>query len=131
MPTVQVRDNRRDGHQSPARAANSTLQQSNLAADPDAATRPTTGRARAPSRADQAAPPRAQLVRLPEWRIGEQRPVLMPYNLQVLATLKGRLQSQDVLPSSGNSIGDTWIVGQTPWVWIRAPGAAQADWIDP
>jgi hypothetical protein len=37
-------------------------------------------------------PPRAQLVRLPEWRIGETRPVLMPYNLEVLATYKGRLE---------------------------------------
>ena len=31
-------------------------------------------------------PPRAQLVSLPEWSIGEARPVMMPYNLEVLRT---------------------------------------------
>ena len=76
-------------------------------------------------------PPKAQLVRLPEWRVGETRPVMMPYNFEVLATYKGRLGSESMLPSSGNALGDTWIVGETPWVWIWAPGAAQADWIDP
>ena len=76
-------------------------------------------------------PPRAQLVRLPEWKVGETRPVLMPYNLEVLATYRGRLQSQDMLPSIGNQLGDTWVVGDTPWVWIWAPGAARADRIDP
>jgi len=30
--------------------------------------------------------PRAQLVRLPEWRVGETRPVMMPYNLEVLTS---------------------------------------------
>ena len=76
-------------------------------------------------------PPRAQLVSLPEWKVGETRPVLMPYNLEVLATCKGRLASEEMLPSSGNALGDTWGVGDTPWVWIWAPGAARADWIDP
>ena len=76
-------------------------------------------------------PPRAQLVRLPEWRIGEQRPVMMPYNLEVLATYRGRLGSEELLPSSGNLLGDMWVVGDTPWVWIWAPSAARADWIDP
>src|SRR5262249_12393689 len=76
-------------------------------------------------------PARAQLIRLPEWRIGEQRPVMMPYHLEALATYRGRLESQDMLPSSGNQLGDTWVVGNTPWVWIWAPGATRADWIDP
>ena len=76
-------------------------------------------------------PPRAQLVRLPEWKVGEQRPVMMPYHLEALATYGGRLESQDMLPSSGNQLGDTWVVGNTPWVWIWAPGATRADWIDP
>jgi hypothetical protein len=60
-------------------------------------------------------PPRAQLVRVPEWRIGETRPVLMPYNLQVLATFRGQLSSIDMLPSSGNQIGDMWVVADTAW----------------
>jgi hypothetical protein len=76
-------------------------------------------------------PPRAMLVRLPEWKIGEQRPVMMPYNLEVLAAYKGQLQSLDMLPSSGNALGETWVVGETPWIWIWAPGATRADWIDP
>jgi len=76
-------------------------------------------------------PPRAQLVHLPEWRIGERRPVMMPYNIVALATYKGRLAADWMLPSSGNQIGDMWVIGQTPWVWIWAPGATHADWIDP
>ena len=76
-------------------------------------------------------PPKAQLVRLPEWRVGETRPVTMPYNLEVLATLKGRLDAEWMLPTSGNHIGDTWIVGNTPWLWLVAPGATHADWLDP
>jgi len=76
-------------------------------------------------------PPTAQLVRLPEWKLGETRPVTMPCNLEVLATYRGQLQSQDMLPLSGNQLGDTWVVGDTPWVWIRAPGATRADRIGP
>jgi hypothetical protein len=55
----------------------------------------------------------------------------MPYNLKVLATYRGELPSIDMLPASGNRLGDTWVVGDMPWVWIWAPGAARADWIDP
>jgi len=56
---------------------------------------------------------------------------MMPYNLEVLATYKGRLTCEEMLPSSGNQLGDMWVVGDTPWVWIWAPGAARVDWIDP
>jgi hypothetical protein len=76
-------------------------------------------------------PPRAILVRLPQWHIGEVRPVKMPYGLEVEARLKGRLPSTDVLPMSGNSIGDTWAVGDSAWVWVAAPGTGSASWIDP
>jgi len=31
-------------------------------------------------------PPQAQLISLPDWKVGETRPVTMPYNLEVLAT---------------------------------------------
>src|SRR5262249_30096053 len=31
-------------------------------------------------------PPRAQLISLPEWKVGETRPVSMPYNLGVLVS---------------------------------------------
>jgi hypothetical protein len=55
----------------------------------------------------------------------------MPYGIEVLATYRGRQPSEYLLPSSGNHIGDMYMVGTTPWVWIWIPGAAHADWIDP
>jgi hypothetical protein len=70
-------------------------------------------------------------MRLPEGRIGKPWLVLMPYGLDVLATYKGRLASEEMLPSSGNQIGDLWVIGETPWVWLIAPGATHADWLDP
>jgi hypothetical protein len=76
-------------------------------------------------------PPRAQLMRLPEWRIGEERSVMMPYGLEVAARLKGKLLSTDRLPMSGNAIGDTWVIGDSVWVWVVAPGASSAGWVDP
>jgi hypothetical protein len=76
-------------------------------------------------------PPRAVLVRLPQWRIGEERSVMMPYGLEVAARLKGKLLSTDMLPMSGNAIGDTWVVGDSAWVWVAAPGTGSANWIDP
>ena len=76
-------------------------------------------------------PPRAVLVRLPQWRIGEERPVMMPYGLEVAALLKGKLPSTDMLPMSGNAIGDTWVIGDSAWVWVAAPGAGSANWVDP
>ena len=36
----------------------------------------------------------------------------------------------NVMPHSGNKMGDTWVVGETPWVWIWAPGANRADWME-
>jgi hypothetical protein len=55
----------------------------------------------------------------------------MPYNIEASATFKGRLKSENFLPTTNNEIGDMWIVGQTPWIWLQAPGAAKVDWIDP
>ena len=76
-------------------------------------------------------PPRAQLVRLPEWRVGEERPVMMPYGLEIVARFRGKLQSTSMLPISGNAIGDTWVIGDAAWVWVAPPGAGSANWIDP
>jgi len=55
----------------------------------------------------------------------------MPYNVKVLATYKGRLAAEWMLPQEGNAIGDTWIVGDTPWVWVCPVGGSAATWIDP
>jgi hypothetical protein len=76
-------------------------------------------------------PPRAALVRLPEWQPGTSRRQYMPYRLEVVGQLQGRLSDETLLPQSGNSIGDTWIVGNTPWVWITTPGTTSPQWIDP
>jgi hypothetical protein len=79
-------------------------------------------------------PPRAPLAGdLPPLVVGQHYLATMPYdnNLEVLMTFKGWLPSQDDLPSHRNAIGDMWLVGSTPWVWIWAPGATHADWIDP
>jgi hypothetical protein len=76
-------------------------------------------------------PPRAQLIRLPEWRIGEERPVMMPYGVEVAARLKGKLPSTGMLPMFGNAVGDMWVIGDSAWVWVAAPGAGSANWIDP
>jgi hypothetical protein len=76
-------------------------------------------------------PPRATLVRLPEWRVDTERELLMPYGLKVSAHLRGSLASTDMLPTNGNEVGHTWVVGDTAWVWLTAPGTARAEWIDP
>ena len=76
-------------------------------------------------------PPRAQLIRLPEWRVGEERQLLMPYGLKVLGRLKGCLAAEWMLPQEGNVIGETWIVGETPWVWVCPVGGSVPTWIDP
>jgi hypothetical protein len=41
-----------------------------------------------------------------------------------------RLESEDMLPSVGNALGDTWVIGDKAWVWIVALGPDPADWID-
>ena len=97
-----------------------------------------------PNQFPYRAAPRATLVKLPPPRaplagdlpplvVGQHYLATMPYdnNLEVLMTFKGWLPSQDDLPSHRNAIGDMWLVGSTPWVWIWAPGATHADWIDP
>ena len=63
---------------------------------------------------------------------GEQYTATMPYdNLEVLATFRGWLLSQDDLPSHRNAIGDMYLVGNVPFVWLFAPGASRGGWIDP
>jgi hypothetical protein len=48
----------------------------------------------------------------------------MPYSLEVLATCRGRLAAEWMLPQEGNSIGDTRVVGDTSWVWIVTSGTS-------
>ena len=55
-------------------------------------------------------PPREQLADdLPPLVVGKQYLATMPYNVEVLATFRGWLPSQDDLPSHRNAIGDTYL----------------------
>jgi hypothetical protein len=93
-------------------------------------------------------PPRATLVRAPKGpspraELAGDHPLnelgvwqflmRMPYDesIEVHGVLKGRLGSEEFLPQSGNSIGDTWIVNSVPWVWITVPGTTVPTWVDP
>ena len=76
-------------------------------------------------------PPRAELIALPPWRIGESRIVMMPYNVRALAVCRGQLPGESMPPIAGNAIGDTWMVGDTPWIWLITPGTAAPQWVDP
>jgi hypothetical protein len=78
--------------------------------DPESSSAPRAQLVRLPA-------PKALLIKLPEWRIGEQHRLLMPYGTEVVGQL--------------NHIGDTWIVGTTPWIWLVAPGLNHANWADP
>jgi hypothetical protein len=48
-----------------------------------------------------------------------------------VATYKGRLASEAMLPVTGNAIGDTWMIGDTPWLYLVTPGTSAAQWVDP
>lgn len=85
--------------------------------------------------------PRARLVRLPApppWRITELTPshideshvLMMPYGLEVRATLRGFLGALDQLPRVGH-IGDMYIVENFPWIWLQVPGTSVPTWVDP
>ena len=76
-------------------------------------------------------PPRATLVALPEWHVGEQRRLLMPYGLEVVGRLRGHSEDELYLPTKGNTIGDTWLVENTPWIWLTVPGTTAPTWVDP
>jgi hypothetical protein len=83
--------------------------------------------------------PRAKLVHPPAPRadgleplqIGSFYPVKMPYGLEVRARYHGELPSIADLPTHPNQIGDMYLVGNVPWIWLFAPGATRAAWIDP
>jgi hypothetical protein len=55
----------------------------------------------------------------------------MPYGLQVLATYRGRLTSEAMLPADGNATDDMWMIADTPWVYLFTPGISAAQWVDP
>jgi hypothetical protein len=78
------------------------------------------------------ATPRAKLVRLPDWTIGQHYWARMPYGQTILTTYRGDLPSERMLPYDGSvRLGDMRMVQGTPWVFTIARGALSPDWIDP
>jgi hypothetical protein len=77
--------------------------------------------------------PRAQLVRLPPWRVGEARMVKMPDGRLVLATYRGGLPSVDMLLNRRAQPGDAYWIdnNQSLWILTTPLGATRLSWIDP
>jgi hypothetical protein len=56
---------------------------------------------------------------------------MMPYKPGPVSHLpRGGYNLKEMLPSSGNALGDTWVVRDTPRVWIYTLGAGSGglDW---
>jgi hypothetical protein len=77
--------------------------------------------------------PRAELVRLPPWRVGEARPVQMPDGRLVSATYRGGLPSMDVLLNRSAQPGDAYWINDSRSLWILTTpiGSSRLSWIDP
>jgi hypothetical protein len=74
--------------------------------------------------------PPLRLIELTPEHIDESHRITMPYNVEVLATLRGFLDTENQLPRVGH-IGDMYVVGTTPWIYIQVPGTTAPTWIDP
>jgi hypothetical protein len=56
----------------------------------------------------------------------------MPYGIGEMTILYcGELASASMLPLSGNSIGDAFLVGEHLWVLAQPPGFTHTAWVDP
>jgi hypothetical protein len=77
--------------------------------------------------------PRAQLVRLPSWRVGEARPIQMPDGRLVVATYRGGVPSMDSLLSRSAQPGDAYWLADSRSLWILTTpiGSSRLSWIDP
>jgi hypothetical protein len=77
--------------------------------------------------------PRAELVRLPSWRVGEARPIQMPDGRLISAVYRGRLQSMDALLSRSAQPGDAYWLADSRSLWILTTsiGSSRLSWIDP
>jgi hypothetical protein len=82
-------------------------------AQPTPTVHPTVAPQKVAPRA-QPAVPKATLVALPEWHVGQEGILKMPYGLEVKARLLGHSEDELYLPQAGNVIGDTWLVENTP-----------------
>jgi hypothetical protein len=78
--------------------------------------------------------PRAELVRLPPWRVGEARPIRMPDGRLIAATYRGGLPSMDVLLERRSAQpGDAYWINDSRSLWILTTpiGSSRLSWIDP
>jgi hypothetical protein len=74
--------------------------------------------------------PRTDIFAITSEHIDQTHTITMPYGTQVSATLRGFLEQENQLPRVGH-IGDMYVVGSVPWIWIQAPGTTAPTWIDP
>jgi hypothetical protein len=74
--------------------------------------------------------PRVELVELAPSHIDQTHVITMPYGMVVRATLRGFLENENQLPRAGH-IGDMYVVGDVPWIWIQVPGTSAPTWVDP
>jgi hypothetical protein len=81
--------------------------------------------------------PRAQLVQMPQVptaisqeHLDESHDITMPYGTIVRATLRGFLGEENQLPRVGH-IGEMYVVGTVPWIFIQVPGTSAPTWVDP
>jgi hypothetical protein len=77
--------------------------------------------------------PKAELVLAHGVQSAQAYLFVMPYDgsFTVRGVFKGYLADVAQLPQSGNTIGDTWVIGRTPWVWVTVPGTSAPIWVDP
>jgi hypothetical protein len=111
-------------------------QKTNASPAPTALPQPTP--ARQPQPVFQPTPlfspaPRAELVRLPSWRVGEARPIQMPDGRLVVATYRGGVPSMDSLLSRSAQPGDAYWLADSRSLWILTTpiGSSRLSWIDP
>jgi hypothetical protein len=79
-------------------------------------------------------PPRAQLVRLPPWRVGEARTMRMPDGRLISAVYRGGLPSIDMLLERRSAQpGDAYWIDSNRSLWILTTpiGSSRLSWIDP
>ena len=99
------------------------------------------GRAGVIGRERQAPVPRAELVKLPApraelvqlWHPCEA--ILMrniPHGVgSMQIRIMGSLNSVSDLPTTGNVLGDAYVIQGHPWILARPPGYLQQGWLDP
>jgi hypothetical protein len=74
--------------------------------------------------------PRDDVFAISPEHLDESHDIMMPYGMVVRATLRGFLEQENQLPRVGH-IGDMYVVGSVPWIFIQVPGTTALTWVDP